>query len=243
MLTGRYAPIGMDRIAVLAESGVSDTLSLAGIQALAVRGRHTRTGAIVGGAAGLAAGIFFGYVIGAVCDAADCDRGRPYLLTIPLFGAGGTLLGAGIGAAIPKWKRVLPVRRAAGILGAALLLVSSRGSAQTTIGEFRLMAVGGAALRATGALAAPEFPPPGGRALGGVIAGLSFVRGSLSMGPEAMLLRGSDRRMYQLGGVARLGFAKGIVRPFVVVGGGVYGWDRKWSRHSTPRPGPGGPST
>jgi len=108
MLTGRYTPIGTDRIAVLAESGVSDTLSLAGIQALAVRGRHTRTGAIVGGAAGLAAGIFFGYVIGAVCDAADCDRGRPYLLTIPLFGAGGTLLGAGIGAAIPKWKRVYP---------------------------------------------------------------------------------------------------------------------------------------
>jgi hypothetical protein len=107
-LTGRYALVGHDRIAVLAESGIGDTVSVAGIRTLAVRGRHTRTGALVGGAAGVAAGIFFGYVIGAVCDAADCDRGRPYLLTIPLFGAGGTLLGAGIGAAIPKWKRVYP---------------------------------------------------------------------------------------------------------------------------------------
>jgi hypothetical protein len=121
----------------------------------------------------------------------------------------------------------LPVTRAGWILGALLLLGPARGSAQATIGEFRLSAVAGDALPATGAHAPPEFPSPGGRGLGGVSAGLSFVHGNLSVGPEAMLLRGSDRRMYQLGGIARLGLAKGRVRPFVLVGGGVYGWDRK----------------
>lgn len=107
-VTGRFADVGAGRLGVHTQSGATDTLALARVQSLAVRGRHTRTGAIVGGATGLAAGIFFGYVIGAVCDAAECDRGRPYLYTIPLFGGGGTLLGAVIGAAIPKWKQVYP---------------------------------------------------------------------------------------------------------------------------------------
>jgi hypothetical protein len=56
----------------------------------------------------LATGLFFGYLIGAICDSADCDRGEPYLVTIPLFTGGGTLLGAVIGAAVPKWKQVYP---------------------------------------------------------------------------------------------------------------------------------------
>jgi len=38
----------------------------------------------------------------------------------------------------------------------------------------------------------------------GISASLSFIHGSIGAGPEAMVLRGSERRMYQLGGVARL---------------------------------------
>jgi len=107
-LSGQFVGVGDGRLGVRAQSGRTDTLSLGGVQSLAVRGRHTRTGAIVGGSAGLAAGIFIGWLVGAICDAAECDRTGPLLVTIPLFTGGGTLLGAAIGAAVPKWKTVFP---------------------------------------------------------------------------------------------------------------------------------------
>jgi len=107
-LVGAFQSAGMGRLGVGTPSGTTDTLTLAQIRTLEVRGRHTRTGAIVGGVAGVASGVFIGYVIGATCDAAECHRGRAYLYTIPLFGGAGTLLGAVIGAALPKWNRVYP---------------------------------------------------------------------------------------------------------------------------------------
>jgi hypothetical protein len=107
-LTGQFVGIGDGRLGVRAESGRTDTLSLGDVRTLAVRGRHTKTGAIVGGSAGLATGIFVGWLVGALCDAAVCDRAGPFLVTIPLFTGGGSLLGAVIGAAVPKWKQVFP---------------------------------------------------------------------------------------------------------------------------------------
>lgn len=107
-VTGRFLDAGSGRLGISRESGGADTLALAELQLLEVRGRHTRTGAIAGGIGGLAAGVFFGYVIGAICDAAECHRGRAYLITIPLFGGGGAVLGATIGAALPKWTRIYP---------------------------------------------------------------------------------------------------------------------------------------
>lgn len=106
--TGRYAAAGDGQIGVRAETGTTDTLRLADLQALSVRGRQTKTGAIVGGSLGLAFGLFVGYMVGALCDSSDCDRGEPFLVTIPLFAGGGTLVGAAIGAAFPKWKQVYP---------------------------------------------------------------------------------------------------------------------------------------
>lgn len=107
-LTGRFVGIGDGRLGVRAESGRIDTLSLGDVGTVAVRGRHTKTGAIVGGTVGLAAGILAGWFVGALCDAAVCDRVQPFLATIPLFAGGGTLLGAAIGSAVPKWSLVFP---------------------------------------------------------------------------------------------------------------------------------------
>ncbi len=107
-LTGRFVAMGDGHLGVRAESGLTDTLSLGLVRTLDLRGRHTKTGAIIGGSAGLAAGLFFGWFIGALCDAAVCDRAEPFLLTIPIFAGGGTLLGAAIGAAVPKWKQIYP---------------------------------------------------------------------------------------------------------------------------------------
>ena len=107
-VVGQYAPVGDGRLGIRTDAGTTDTLLLTGLRELSVRGRHTKTGALVGGVAGIGFGILVGYVVTHVCDAADCDGSGPYAVAIPLFGGGGALLGAAIGAAIPKWKRVFP---------------------------------------------------------------------------------------------------------------------------------------
>jgi hypothetical protein len=119
------------------------------------------------------------------------------------------------------------MRLAGSILTAVLLATPATVIAQSSIGEFRLQVVAGPALRPAHVQAPTDFPPPAGRALVGVAGSLSFVHHGLSVGPEAMLLRGSDRRMYALGGVARLGLTKGAIRPYFLVGFGAYAWDRK----------------
>ncbi len=107
--------------------------------------------------------------------------------------------------------------------GLALLVlgVPAGSAAQTSIGEIRLQIVAGVAPAPGGVKAPPDFPPPEGRALAGIAAGLSFIHRALSAGPEAIVLRGSDRRMYALGGVARVNLSTGRVRPFVLVGAGL----------------------
>lgn len=107
-VTGRYAAVGDGRIGVRAETGITDSIQIADLQALSVRGRHTRTGAIVGGSLGLAFGLFVGYMVGALCESSDCDLGEQFLVAIPLFAGSGTLVGAAMGAAFPKWKKVYP---------------------------------------------------------------------------------------------------------------------------------------
>lgn len=118
------------------------------------------------------------------------------------------------------------MRRTAGSLAVLMLAGAAPGIAQT-IGEFRLLGMAASARRPHPAEEPHDFPSLGARTIGGVSGSLSFVHGALSLGPEAMVLRGSDRRMYGLGGVARLGLAEGYLRPFILVGAGVYSWDRK----------------
>lgn len=108
-VVGQYAPVGDGRLGIRTDAGTTDTLSLTALRELSVRGRHTKTGAIVGGIAGVAFGVFVGVMVNALCEGGDdCQGSAPYLIAIPAFGGGGALLGAAVGSAFPKWKRVFP---------------------------------------------------------------------------------------------------------------------------------------
>jgi hypothetical protein len=55
-------------------------------------------------------------------------------------------------------------------------------------------------------------------------ASLAFVRGSFSLGPELHFSTGGDRKLVAWGGVARLNFGAGSLRPYLVGGLGSYSW-------------------
>lgn len=107
-LTGRFVPVGDGRLGIRHDAGATDTLRLAELRELSVRGRHTKAGAILGGIAGAGFGTFVAIVVNGLCETDDCRGARPFVIAIPAFGAGGALVGAVIGTAFPKWKRVYP---------------------------------------------------------------------------------------------------------------------------------------
>jgi len=81
------------------------------IDRLWVRGHATKTGAVVGGVTGLVAGLALGIFIGEViCNNEDCDTDTGAAVAALGLGgaAAGTLGGALIGAAIPKWHLRFP---------------------------------------------------------------------------------------------------------------------------------------
>ena len=91
---------------VLRVEGESRRVALAAVDSLWVRGRHTKTGAIIGGVLGIGGGIFLGALANALCEY-DCDSN--YVVGGAVFGAvAGGAAGAIIGAAIPRWRRVFP---------------------------------------------------------------------------------------------------------------------------------------
>jgi hypothetical protein len=82
------------------------TVTLASVDTLWVRGRRTKTGAIIGGILGIGGGIFLGALANALCE---YDCGGNYVVGGAVFGAvSGGVAGAIIGAAIPRWRRVFP---------------------------------------------------------------------------------------------------------------------------------------
>lgn len=119
------------------------------------------------------------------------------------------------------------MKPAAIFLAGLMLATASPATGQARIGELRLLGVAGLALAPNRADEPPDFPPPSQGTVGGLSGSLSFMYRNFSLGPEAMVLRGSQRRMYELGAVARWSVGNGVVRPFVLAGGGVYSWDRK----------------
>jgi len=98
-------------ISVRAESlalwldGASAPLDGAAIDSLWVRGRATSTGAIVGavvtGAGSSAAGLAFCKAVSESASSCGSDTTVPFFLA---GAAGGALIGAAIGAGIPKWR-------------------------------------------------------------------------------------------------------------------------------------------
>lgn len=107
-ISGHFVPVGDGRLGIRHDAGATDTLRLAELRELAVRGRHTKAGAILGGIAGVGFGTFVAIMVTALCETDDCRGGRPFAIAIPVFGAGGALVGAAVGTAFPKWKRVYP---------------------------------------------------------------------------------------------------------------------------------------
>lgn len=107
-ISGHFVPVGDGRLGIRHDAGVTDTLRLAEVRELAVRGRHTKAGAILGGIAGVGFGTFVAIMVTALCETDDCRGGRPFAIAIPVFGAGGALVGAAVGTAFPKWRRVYP---------------------------------------------------------------------------------------------------------------------------------------
>jgi len=92
---------------VLQSEGSSRRVELAAVDTLWVRGRRTRTGAIIGGILGIGGGIFLGALGEALCEV-DCDN-HNYMVTGAIFGAAiGGATGAVIGTAIPRWRRIFP---------------------------------------------------------------------------------------------------------------------------------------
>lgn len=108
-VSGRIANRWGDTLA-LASNGTRQVISLGSIDTLWVRGRATKTGAIVGGILGIAGGLFLGALADGLCEY-DCQN-SDYLVTGGLLGlAAGAGTGAIIGAAIPRWRKVYPHRR------------------------------------------------------------------------------------------------------------------------------------
>jgi hypothetical protein len=107
-ISGTFVAVGGGRLGIRHDAGVTDTLRLAELRELSVRGRHTKAGAILGGIAGVGFGTFVAIMVTALCETDDCRGGRPFAIAIPVFGAGGALVGAAVGTAFPKWKRVYP---------------------------------------------------------------------------------------------------------------------------------------
>lgn len=115
-----------------------------------------------------------------------------------------------------------------GAAGLVLIVIAAAPvSAQKLIGEARVLGTAAWSPGADAPSGGGGYPLPEGRVMGGAGAGLSFVSGKLSAGPEVLVLRGSDRKVFAVGGVARLHLTRGTLRPYLLVGAGVYTWNHK----------------
>lgn len=101
-------------------------------------------------------------------------------------------------------------------------------AAQSFTGEFRVQGIGAYA-PSVGRSPGYQEPigPPAGNGLAGFAGDLSFITGRFRLGPEGSVLRGSERRVWSLGGIARYELGSGNLRPYGLLGGGAYFWDRE----------------
>ena len=107
--TGRLADFDAVILRLESEDAPLLTVPLDEIRSLRVRGRATKTGAVIGGVAGLAFGVLAGVFVAKIAD----EEGDPeYAKAIAGVGAFFTVVGAGtgaiVGSAIPKWRLKWP---------------------------------------------------------------------------------------------------------------------------------------
>lgn len=109
--SGTLERLGMRSVALRQGDGMRE-VALADIIRVDRRRRSAGRGALIGGAIGAAA--FTGFlhlIVSAFCESTDgCqrDHNRAWGYGIVLGGAGGGLLGAGVGSLIPRWEQVTP---------------------------------------------------------------------------------------------------------------------------------------
>ena len=109
--SGTLERLGMQSVGLQKGDGVPE-IALAEILRVDRRRRSAARGALIGGGiGGLALGGFLYWILGAVCESTDGCRDQQVnagLIGVVLGGAGGGLLGAGVGSLIPRWERVVP---------------------------------------------------------------------------------------------------------------------------------------
>jgi hypothetical protein len=227
-LTGTLGSVSPTAIVLRDSDGAGASVQLADVARLWRRGRATRTGALVGGALGAGFGLFIGAVAVGVCEY-DCpsSTGSAMAAGAVSFGLLGTVPGALIGAAFPRWRTAWSSsdsRRGSGRSGAAVEVLAMPDSAALRpgrVGEFtRLWTAGYVAARATPGRDASAGPG------GGMTLGLGLRRGRLAFGPETGVHLGAGGQAWSISGTSRLDVARSARgrASYLVLGAGANVW-------------------
>jgi hypothetical protein len=108
---GRFIASNGTAVTLASHAG-SLKIPLGDLERLWVRGRATQRGALIGSIAGVVVGIAGGLAIsGVACnpvDGGDCTALEVAAVTGLLGGAGGAVVGAGVGFAVPVWRLRFP---------------------------------------------------------------------------------------------------------------------------------------
>jgi len=101
--------------------------------------------------------------------------------------------------------------------------------AQSFTGEFRALGTGAYAPQVDRRPGDTEpIGPPNDSPMAGGMWDISFITGRFRLGPEGFVLRGPERRVWSLGGIARYEFGSSGIRPYGLIGAGAYFWDREY---------------
>lgn len=111
LVDGRFASVTPAALTIVTDSG-QRAIPLRNITTVWERKRHGARGALIGGVIGAAA--FTGFIhlmVSALCESTEgcaADHRRAWGYGIVLGGAGGGLLGAGIGSLVTRWEQRAP---------------------------------------------------------------------------------------------------------------------------------------
>jgi hypothetical protein len=228
---GRLLEIGTESLTldVGASQLLQESLPLAGVQALSVRGRYAGTGAAVGAAAGTFAGAFLGMFFCLFGDGSTVNGCAPASLLTALGGGVGVAgLGAFVGSLISSWDPIYD-RTEEGPLSVApqrappeVWARSAGRQSWPSAGQFGVFLSHALLLGSSGS------PPVGSDfyGLGGRLNGLAQMGPYVAVGPELTVHRlfGSeervpDRFVASLGVLARASPRPSRLTPSFMVGG------------------------